>query len=482
MLKEREKLVRCGMMALDALVVAGAFCLTYFLRANFHLFYKLDIFPSAQVVGAPVGLSDYLPTLFLWVPIWVMILHANGGYRNFRVHSVLEIIGRVARAGFFSALVFGSLAFMFKLQFVSRVFFVMFVGMTSGMIVLEKLIILAFIRFLRRLGFNYRRLLVVGTGSRAERFIKMVGKFPEWGFKLCGLIDDEREKVGNKLFGTEVIGVLADIPRIIRDNVIDEVIFIVPRMWLDRISESISACELQGVKTSVAADFFNLKIARAKQTDLNGFPLISFETTFGHEWQLFVKRVLDLTIVTMGLLVLLPFLLLTAGLIKLSSRGPVFFRQKRMGMNGRIFTLFKFRTMVAGAEEKLAELKHLNEMDGPVFKIKNDPRITPVGRVLRKLSIDEFPQLFNVFLGHMSLVGPRPPIPREVIKYELWQRRRLSMRPGITCLWQIGGRNKIGFEEWMELDLEYIDNWSLWLDFKILAMTIPVVLFGSGAR
>ena len=152
-----------------------------------------------------------------------------------------------------------------------------------------------------------------------------------------------------------------------------------------------------------------------------------------------------------------------------------------MGVNGRIFNLYKFRTMYKDAEEKLAQLEHLNEMEGPVFKIKNDPRITPLGRILRKLSIDELPQLFNVFMGHMSLVGPRPPIPDEVDKYELWQRRRLSMRPGITCLWQAGGRNKIGFDKWMELDLKYIDNWSLWLDFRILIKTIPVVLFGIGA-
>jgi len=226
---------------------------------------------------------------------------------------------------------------------------------------------------------------------------------------------------------------------------------------------------------------FDLRIARARQTDLNGFPLMSFETTFGQEWQLFIKRIIDLTVSFFSLILLSPVLLIVAFLIKLTSRGAIFFRQKRIGLNGRTFTLYKFRTMYSDAEDKIAELEHLNEMDGPVFKIKNDPRITPLGRVLRKFSIDEFPQLFNVFTGQMSLVGPRPPIPGEVGEYHHWQKRRLSMRPGLSCLWQVSGRNKVSFAKWMELDLQYIDEWSLWLDFTILMKTIPVVLFGVGA-
>jgi lipopolysaccharide/colanic/teichoic acid biosynthesis glycosyltransferase len=181
------------------------------------------------------------------------------------------------------------------------------------------------------------------------------------------------------------------------------------------------------------------------------------------------------------MIALSPLFLLTAILIRATSKGPVFYIQKRMGLNGRKFVLYKFRSMYKGSHLKLSELSHKNEMKGPIFKIKNDPRITPIGRILRKFSIDELPQLFNVFAGQMSLVGPRPPLPSEVKKYELWQRRRLSMRPGLTCLWQISGRNRIGFDDWMKLDLEYIDNWSLWLDFKILCKTVPVVLFGVGA-
>lgn len=484
MLKERDKIIRRATRLLDALVVAVSFFAAIFLRNYFHSFYKFDLIPSVQVIGTPVILRQYLPIFLLLLPLWVLMLSMSGLYQSFRTHSFLEMTWIIIKSAIFSALAFGSLAFILKIQFVSRVFFVIFIGMASGLLILEKWLIFFVISHrVRQSGYNYRRLLMVGTGPRAERFVVMLRKHPEWGFQISGLIDDESSRVGKDFFGIKVIGVLKDIPEILREKIIDEVIFIVPRMWLERIQESIADCELQGVKASVAADLFELKIARARQTDWDGFPLMVFETTFGREWQLFIKRAVDLIASVLGLIILSPVLLVVSLLIKIaSSPGPVFFKQERVGLNGRVITLYKFRSMFKDAAEKQAELEYLNEMDGPVFKIRNDPRITPLGRILRKTSIDELPQLFNVIMGHMSLIGPRPPIPEEVEKYEVWQRRRLSMRPGITCLWQAGGRNKVSFERWMDLDLEYIDNWSLWLDFKILMKTIPVVLFGIGAR
>ncbi len=483
MLKERDKVIKQATKFLDALVVVVGFFAAFFIRNYFHDLYKFDLVPSTLVVGTSVNLRRYLPTLLLWLPLWSLMLSLNGLYRSFRTHSFFEITWIIIKSAIFSALAFGSLAFILKIQFVSRVFFVIFIGMASGLLIFEKWLIFFVISHrVRRSGYNYRQLLIVGTGPRAERFVVMLRKHPEWGFKISGLIDDDPARVGKEFFGIKVIGVLKDIPRILHEEIIDEVIFIVPRTWLERIQESIADCELQGVKASVAADLFELKIARARQTDWDGFPLMIFETTFGQEWQLFIKRSVDLSASALGLIILSPVFLIVSLLIKITSPGPIFFKQKRVGLNGRIVTLYKLRSMFKDAAEQQAELEHLNEMDGPVFKIKNDPRITPLGRILRKTSIDELPQLFNVVMGHMSLIGPRPPIPEEVEKYEVWQRRRLSMRPGITCLWQAGGRNKVSFEKWMELDLEYIDNWSLWLDCKILMKTIPVVLFGIGAR
>jgi len=250
---------------------------------------------------------------------------------------------------------------------------------------------------------------------------------------------------------------------------------------LNKISEAILACEREGVGTAISLDLYNPKIATVRQTNFNGIPLLEFDTFRAKQWQLFVKRTLDILIALIGLIACMPLFAVVALAIKTTSRGPILYRQTRCGLNGRKFTLYKFRSMIVGAEMKRRELEKMNEMNGPVFKIKRDPRITPVGRILRKFSIDELPQLWNVLKGDMSIVGPRPPLPVEVEIYEVWQRRRLSLKPGLTCIWQVSGRNKVDFDRWMAMDLEYIDHWSLWLDFKIMFKTLFVVLFGYGA-
>ena len=255
-----------------------------------------------------------------------------------------------------------------------------------------------------------------------------------------------------------------------------------PRKWITKIEKSLFACEIQGVKAHIAADFFNMNIAHCISSDIEGIPLLGFNTTGGEEWQLLLKRMFDIIISILLLIILSPLFLIIAVFIKSFSQGPVIFRQVRRGLNGRKFVMYKFRTMIDGAEHKQNELKVFNEMDGPVFKMHNDPRVTRFGVFLRRSSLDELPQLFNVFKGDMSLVGPRPPLPSEIEKYEIWQRRRLSMKPGITCLWQANGRNNVDFDKWMKMDLEYIDNWSIGLDFKIMLKTIPAVLLSVGAR
>jgi exopolysaccharide biosynthesis polyprenyl glycosylphosphotransferase len=229
-------------------------------------------------------------------------------------------------------------------------------------------------------------------------------------------------------------------------------------------------------------DLFPSKVSNVTMEFLENVPLLTFSTTPDHAFELLVKRVMDIVLSAILLAVLFPLMVLVGILIKLTSKGPMIYKQIRCGLYGRRFVLYKFRSMNDGAEDVLWEIKHLNEMDGPVFKMRNDPRVTPPGRFLRKSSIDELPQFWNVLKGDMSLVGPRAPLPEEVREYSRWQRRRLSVKPGITCLWQVSGRNEIDFHEWMKLDLHYIDNWSLLLDLKILLRTFPVVLLGKGAR
>jgi exopolysaccharide biosynthesis polyprenyl glycosylphosphotransferase len=256
---------------------------------------------------------------------------------------------------------------------------------------------------------------------------------------------------------------------------------VVPRLRLNHIKNSIRDCEIEGVKTTIAVDLFDLEIAKSYQTDLEGIPLLTFKTTVPNEWDLFVKRMIDIVISGASILIFSPFLLIFSIIVKLTSRGPVYYRQERIGLNGRRFMIFKFRTMYVGAEEKLSKVDIYREIYEPEWRKTKLQYMTPIGIILRKFSLDEFPQLFNVLWGQMSLVGPRPTLPQEVKQYEAWHRRRFSMRPGLTCLWQVKGRRNIKFHEWMQMDLEYLDNWSLWLDFKILVKTIPAVLFGSGA-
>jgi len=482
MIKEKEQLFRKLLMAMDILVVAISFMLAYILRQHIHLFYKIDIFPGKQLMeglSTSVRYFNILPVaLFSW---WVSLM-SFGLYESFRRISFFEIIWGIIKSAFFVIIAFSTIEFIFKLEFLSRSFILLFLLITCVLLIIERFSIVSFLRHLRKLGYNFRGILLVGTGQRAENFIKLVHKHSEWGLKIIGLIDADKDMIGRTICGETVIGVLDDISDILNQKAVDEVIFIVPRSWLSIIEKSLLACELRGVRTNIAADFFNLNIARSVSSDIEGTPLLSFQTTIGEEWQLLLKRVFDIILSLIGIILALPISLAIAFMIKSMSHGPAIFKQVRSGLNGRKFIMYKFRTMVDGAEKMKDGLNGMNEMDGPVFKMKKDPRVIRFGVLLRKSSMDELPQLFNILKGDMSIVGPRPPLPSEVDKYEVWQRRRLSMKPGLTCLWQANGRNNVDFEKWMRLDLEYIDNWSLGLDLKIVLKTIPAVLFSIGAK
>jgi len=285
-----------------------------------------------------------------------------------------------------------------------------------------------------------------------------------------------------KEFGNlPVLGRADDLPRILQQEVVDEVIFVLSRRQLEEFEESFLLCSELGIRARVALYFPHMK-ARVVLEELEGIPLLTFTNPPGAPFPMFLKRVQDITASAIGMVLTAPLVPFIAAAVKLSSPGPVFYSQERCGLNGRRFTLRKFRTMYEGADRRLDEVAHLNEVEGPAFKARRDPRTTPVGRFLRRLSLDELPQLANVLKGDMSLVGPRPPLPEEVERYERWQRRRLSMKPGLTGLWQVSGRAGLDdFASWIALDLAYIDQWSLWLDAKILLKTVPAVLSTRGA-
>lgn len=321
--------------------------------------------------------------------------------------------------------------------------------------------------------------MVVGSGPSARQLGQALEESKDYGVRLLGFLDDEAGRVQLKQsYERYPLSHLADL---LRQHVIDEIIFAVDSTRLSEMEDLFLRCDEEGVRTRVVVDFFPHVNSQVYLDRLGAKPLLTFSAAPHDEIRLLLKRATDLVIAAAALILLLPFMIVIALLIRLTSPGPAIFRQVRCGLNGRRFTFYKFRSMCNNAEELKASLMHLNRKS-TAFKIPNDPRLTGVGRFLRKFSIDEWPQLWNVLKGEMSLVGPRPAVPEEVEMYQTWQRRRLRMRPGLTCLWAVSGRDHLDFETWMKMDMQYIDNWSLELDLKILLRTIPRVITGWGAH
>jgi exopolysaccharide biosynthesis polyprenyl glycosylphosphotransferase len=332
---------------------------------------------------------------------------------------------------------------------------------------------------------NFLKVLIIGNGPRAMKLIADYQRYSEWGVDIIGILDPDpgREAADARSpGGLRRLGGVDRIRDVLAENVVDEVVVCLPRSLLDRGEEVVAACEEEAVCVKFLADLYDMPGGTLSLETIGNLPVISLEPVPHDEARLIIKRVFDLLVTIPLLLVMLPVFLLVAVAIKLDSRGPVFFVQRRVGLNKRSFPMIKFRSMFVDAEARMADIDHLNEAEGPIFKIANDPRVTRVGRFLRKTSIDELPQLINVLLGHMSLVGPRPMSLRDVSLFNVGiQRRRFSVRPGLACLREVSGRSRLSFDRWLELDLKYIDEWSLWLDIKILLKIVPSVLKGDGA-
>jgi len=482
MYEEKENLIRKTVVVIDAIIISFSFFISYIIRENLPNIIRSDATSSFKIVSlSPGSINDYVVVFFICLLIWLIALYSNHMYNSLRTQPLKKVLWIVFKSALITAVGFGTLVFMLKLKFVSRLFFINFLVIGSLLLSLEKIALLSILHSIRRKGSNMKRFLIVGTGRRAASFIKTIQGHQEFGINIVGIIDDEPDRGIQRLGNIDVIGNIDDLEEILYRSAIDEVVFVVPRRRLNHIQDAIGVCETKGIRATIAADLFDLKIAKCRTTELDSIPLISFEVSTVKEWQLWLKRIFDIIISSVSIVVLSPVLMITFILIKATSPGPAIFKQERMSLNGRRFILYKFRTMYNHSEKRKKELDGLNNLEGPIFKMKNDPRITPVGKVLRKLSIDELPQLINVLMGQMSIVGPRALPVYELNNFEPWQRRRLSVRAGLTGLWQVNGRNNGNFEHFMELDLEYVDNWSLWMDFRIMAKTIPVVLRGIGA-
>ncbi len=324
-----------------------------------------------------------------------------------------------------------------------------------------------------------RKALVYGAGDNGKRVVETLAENPQSDITPVGFIDCQRKGLWSYR-DVPLIGGMDKFERIVLESQVD-VLFMAPEPEdLQGSHKAFELAEKMGVPVCVLPHVYHSKICSCHLEHFNGQPALVYSSSKPKSAATLLKETVDRVAAAVGLIVISPFLALTALAVKFTSKGPAFFAQTRLGQNGAPFQVYKFRTMTTDAEEKKTSLQGHNEMSGPMFKMKNDPRITPLGKVLRKYSVDELPQLFNVLKGDMSLVGPRPALPKEVAEFAPWQRRKLAVKPGLTCIWQVSGRNNIDFEDWMKLDLEYIDNWSLWLDAKIIARTAPTVLKGTG--
>jgi exopolysaccharide biosynthesis polyprenyl glycosylphosphotransferase len=475
MLKERAKLVAYWVWTADLVLTTIAFLLAWWLRS--HILPQLfpSIFPTELY-----PLSRYLGLLPLVLAIWTFLLVTRESYTSRRTVALAVEAWQVVQVVGLGVLTLAASGWLLRLDFVSRPFLVLFGAINLVLLLGAKLAIRLSARHVRSRGLNYRTLLLVGINPRSEEVARIIEDHPHWGIKLLGFVAPNGT-FPDTVAGLPVLGRADDLPDILQHNVVDEVIFVLSRRQLEEFEESFLLCSELGIRARVALYFPHMK-ARVVLEELEGIPLLTFTNTPGAVFPLFVKWLADAVISAVLLVVLSPLLVLIGLAVWLTSKGPMLYTQERCGLNGRHFTLYKFRTMAIDADQRLDEVAHLNEVNGPAFKARRDPRVTTVGRWLRRWSLDELPQLVNVLKGEMSLVGPRPPIPAEVERYERWQRRRLSMKPGITGLWQVSGRAGIDdFSDWIALDLRYIDQWSLWLDLRILLQTIPAVLFARGA-
>jgi len=439
--------------------------------------------PLIDFLSMRTKISNFLIFL-LALSLYHVIFRLFGLYRSRRLSTRLaEIVDilKAASAGLISLILLGS---VFRIRMLTPEFLLMFWGISSAALCVSRVLLRAFLVYVRMRGRNLRYLLILGTNPRAVAFARKVLASPERGYRLLGFVDDEWPGLPEfRKSRFRIVCDYAGLPEFLRRNVVDEAVIYLPfatffRNW----SGVASLCEHNGIIVRLNADTLGFDKARWLSEEFDGGHYIATYTGAAEGWPLAAKRTFDVALSGALLILLAPLLLVVAVSIKLTSPGPVLFLQERVGLNKRRFRICKFRTMIPDAEKLMATLECQNEVSGPVFKIKNDPRITPIGRFLRRSSIDELPQLINVLKGDMSLVGPRPLPVRDYEGFnEDWQRRRFSVKPGITCLWQVNGRSDISFDQWMVLDLKYMDEWSLWLDLKILAKTVPAVLRGSGA-
>jgi exopolysaccharide biosynthesis polyprenyl glycosylphosphotransferase len=474
MIRERISLILKLYLLLDVGIIAVSFLAAYALRNELAV-----LFPTLIPLQA---FHEYTFLLYAILPIWTTFLYLNKAYISHRGKSYQPVLWAVVKSNLEGVCGLSLVFFVFQQHTFNRSLVFAFMLVSTVLLTAEKIMVVTSLQWLRKQGRNIKHVLVIGADPKVQNLVKIINQHPETGFVIRGFLSEFSEDVGHKLYGHKVLGTIEDLYRVLHTEIIDEVIFATPIFALHKIKPSLEVCQVMGINSRIAVD------TETDPTQCEMFidnilelPLISFSYRGSKYYSLGVKRIADVILAATALILLAPVLAVIALLIKRDSPGPILFKQVRSGLNGRKFVMYKFRTMVDGAEAQRQHLQQFNEVSGPIFKMKSDPRITNIGKTLRRTSLDELPQLWNVFKGEMSLVGPRPLPLLESAQITGQERRRLSMKPGITGIWQCHGRSDAHYEHLIRMDLAYVDHWSLLLDLKLLIKTIPVVIKCIGA-
>jgi exopolysaccharide biosynthesis polyprenyl glycosylphosphotransferase len=453
-----------------------SFILAYYFSTLLHKI-RPSFFPPEDEIR-----MSYIFLILLISIVYEILFDQQKAYSYQRFTSLLREYAIVIKVCFTGFLVSIAVLYLFGLKEIPRTILFVYFIVSLMLFIVEKSLLFYAASLIRIKGRNRKRVILIGTGTRARKFISTVKNNFNWGLDIVGLLTGDTENIGKEVLGLKILDHYNNIECILKTINPEEIIITISTKRFDQIRDVLEICEREGVSVRLNSDFFGNITKNVTIDNVFGLSIISFNMVKQPELEIFIKRIIDIAGSIIAIILFSPFMIIAAFGIWFSAGRPILYNWNVIGQNKKPFRSWKFRTMICGADKKKEELLMENEMDGPVFKIKDDPRILPFGRWMRRWSIDETPQLFSVLMGHMSLVGPRPAFPHELDKYESWHRRRFSVKPGITCLWQVQGRNIISnFDKWVKLDLEYIDNWSLLLDIKILLKTIPTVLFGRGA-
>ncbi|MGK2907636.1 MAG: sugar transferase [Desulfuromonadales bacterium] len=470
MLKEQARLLNRLTIIADLSLVVLSFVVAYYLRRDF----------SPGEIGE---IKEYFWVVLPALPVWYYLLAKYKLYRSIRQISFLDLVYRIFSVHFFAGFIVSALVLFLDRDFYSRRLILFFVVTAFLLILIERILLKLLLSYIRSKGLNYRQLLIVGATGRAQEFIKLVESHADWGLRVLGVLQVASGDLKDNVSGYKVLGRLDDLRESCKRYPIDEVVFCLNKDQVVDIEEHLQGLEELGITVRMVLDFYTVDRYRRDLSFFNGtLPILTFHAKSLDLQQLFLKRMVDVSGALVGLLFMLFLFPLIALAIKIESPGRIFYSQERIGESGRTFRIWKFRSMTKDADLQKSRLLERNEMNGAMFKLKDDPRITFIGRFLRMTSLDELPQFWNVLKGEMSLVGTRPPTPDEVDQYENWHRRRISIKPGITGLWQVSGRSQIDkFDDVVKLDLQYIDNWSLALDARIILKTVWIVLTRAGS-